>query len=294
MLDLIVNRNAKKGKGKRMLEEVVARLDARGAQYRVFFPEQRGEIATIASRLSREKDQVLVAMGGDGTLNEVLCGIDDPANAVLGVIPTGTGNDFAAAAGIPEGAAAVDLLLDGEPVYTDYLECGDGKRSMNIAGLGIDVDILKRCEKKHGTSRGKYFRSLLAALCRYRPLHMEVTADGETKPYDALIAAACNGDRFGGGIPICPPARIDDGKLDLVVVDCPRRALIPFELIRLMKGKILQRPIAHHLLCDEVRIVPDSCDFIQLDGELVAADKLCARVVSGKLKLYRRPHVQSL
>lgn len=287
MLHLIVNPGACEGKGKNILEEVENRLKERGVEYDVFCPKARGEIRSHVAELTKEGGKTVIAMGGDGTLNEVMCGISNVEGTVLGLIPAGTGNDFAEAAHIPAGADALSLILDGEPKYTDFLDCGT-YRSINIAGLGIDVDILERCERKeHGSERGKYLSALLASIVKFQAIDMEVTVDGEKHELKALLAAACNGSQFGGGIPICPPALLDDGKLDLVLIKCPRRLKIPVELMKLMKGKILNRPIARHILCEEVRIVPAVKGNAQYDGELHPADELHVKVVSGKLRMYR-------
>ncbi len=286
MLHIVANPNAKHGK-KSCLSAVEARLRERGAEYEFYFSEHRGHPTELARQISQAGEGVLVAMGGDGTLNEVVCGMEN-FDIPLGLIPAGTGNDFAEAAKIPYGAAAVDLLLDSTPKFTDYLECGNGRRSINIAGLGIDVDILKRCEKKkHGSARGKYFRSLLASILHYRGVDVEITVNGQTERRHALIAAACNGTQFGGGIKFCPPAVLDDGKLDLMYVDQPKAVTVPAYLIKLKKGKILSLPLTHHLLCEEVRIVPAPPDCVQYDGEFFPAEELHARVVTGKLKMYR-------
>lgn len=159
---------------------------------------------------------------------------------------------------------------------------------MNIAGTGIDVEILRRCRRmKHGTNKGKYFRALVACLFRYRGTKLRVTVNGETREYTALIAAVCNGTQLGGGIPLCPPAVIDDGQLELIIVDCPPpRTLVP-ELIRLMRGKLLTRPITHHIPCNGAVIEGEGNIFVQYDGEICEEGALNARVVSGALKLYR-------
>ncbi len=295
MLHFIVNPNAYAA-DPATLSALEEKLKARGAEYDIFLSQEKGEIAGHVRALTeREGEHTVVAVGGDGTLNEVLCGIADPARVTLGLIPLGTGNDFAAAANIPVGLEALSLILDGEAKYTDYLECGDERRSINIAGLGIDVDILERMERRR--ERGKkasYFKCLIASLMKYRGIGMRVKVNGEEKEYKSLLAAVCNGRQFGGGIPICPPAVLDDGKLDLLVVDCPNRLKIPFHLVLLMKGKILTRKIAHHMLCEEVEILPEKGGSAQYDGELFPAEGLSVRVVSGKLKVFRGENAQSV
>ena len=285
MLNVIVNRKARRvGK---LIAKTEKRLAAAGIAYRIFYTDKPGAAFKYARSLSSAGGTEFLVVGGDGTVNEVLSGLVDPSVCTLAMLPAGTGNDFAAAAGIPVGLRALDLYFNGVPRPVDYIECGT-RRSMNIAGTGIDVEILRRCQRmKHGTNKGKYFRALVACLLRYRGTKVRVTVNGETREYTALIAAVCNGTRLGGGIPLCPPAKIDDGQLELVIVDCPPlRTLVP-ELVRLMRGKLLTRPIAHHIPCSGAVIEGEGNIFVQYDGEICEEGALNARIVSGALKLYR-------
>ena len=285
MLNVIVNQQARRVK--KLVAKTEERLTAAGVAYRVFYTDKPGAAMKYARSLSAAGGTEFLVVGGDGTVNEVLSGLTDPAACTLAMLPAGTGNDFAAAAGIPVGLRALDLYFNGVPRPVDYVECGT-RRSMNIAGTGIDVEILRRCQRmKHGTNKGKYFRALVACLLRYRGTKVRVTVNGETREYTALIAAVCNGTRLGGGIPLCPPAKIDDGQLELVIVDCPPlRTLVP-ELVRLMRGKLLTRPIAHHIPCSGAVIEGEGNIFVQYDGEICEEGALNARIVSGALKLYR-------
>ena len=285
MLNVIVNQQARRVK--KLVAKTEERLTAAGVAYRIFYTDKPGAAFKYARSLSSAGGTEFLVVGGDGTVNEVLSGLTDPAACTLVMLPAGTGNDFAAAAGIPVGLRALDLYFNGVPRPVDYIECGT-RRSMNIAGTGIDVEILRRCQRmKHGTNKGKYFRALVACLLRYRGTKVRVTVNGETREYTALIAAVCNGTRLGGGIPLCPPAKIDDGQLELVIVDCPPlRTLVP-ELVRLMRGKLLTRPIAHHIPCSGAVIEGEGNIFVQYDGEICEEGALNARIVSGALKLYR-------
>ena len=287
MLNVIVN--PKVHKMKKLVAEVDRRFKERGATCRFFYSSKRGDARKYAHSLTAAGQTELVVIGGDGTVNEVLSGMVDPSAVTLGIIPAGTGNDFASVAGIPLGAKAVDVILDGEAQPTDYIECGT-RRSLNIAGTGMDVEILRRCENmKYGGRKGKYFRSLLATLFRYRGSRLRVTVDGETKEFHAMIAAVCNGKRLGGGIPLCPVAEVDDGLMELVVVDCPKRGKLLPALIKLMRGKLLEEPITHHMSCRAASVtLPDGKIYVQYDGEILEEESLNAYLVSGRLRIWRR------
>ena len=285
MLHFIVNPHARKIA--KVVGELKARLAETDAAWELFEGASREEMTAYVHKLTEEGERRIVAVGGDGTLNDVVNALSSPDGVELGLIPAGTGNDFAEAAGIPFGAAALDLILNGEAKETDYLDCG-AFRSINIAGLGIDVDVLERCYRmKRGSDRGKYFRALLSSLIHYRGQRVKVTADGAEQELTALIAVACNGTQFGGGIPIDPLARMDDGKIDLLLVELPKRWKIPFYLIKLMHGKAPSLPIVKRSLCEEVTIEQRDGEFVQLDGELIRSKVLTTKIVHGKLKVYR-------
>lgn len=283
MLDLIVK--PQKGKRDKELKRIEARLKERGVAYEMHYTASQGDAVSLARRLSEAGRREIVAVGGDGTFNEVLCGLDDPVRCTLGLIPLGTGNDFAATAGIPYGLDALDLILGGTPAEIDYIEFSDGRRSLNITGVGLDVDIIERSEKKHG--KGKYIRSMLVSLFRFRGIRLTASANGEEHTVNAFIAAVCNGKQCGGGIPTCPPAEIDDGKLELMYVEYPKFRKIPVALIKLMKGKIYDLPFAHRVTCESAVIRPEKPCNAQFDGELHRVETLEARIVHG-LRIYRK------
>ncbi len=286
MFNIIVNRHARRIK--KLTAAMEKKLRAQDIAYRMFYTERTGDAGKYARSLSAAGGRDFIVVGGDGTLNEVVSGLTDPAVCTLGLVPAGTGNDFATSMRIPHGIRALDLILSGEPQPVDYIECGT-RRSINIVGTGIDVEILRRCATmRYGTNRGKYFRSLIATLMHYKGTRLLVTVNGETKEYFALIAALCNGKEFGGGIPICPVADTSDGSMELVIVESPaRRHYLP-ELINLMRGKILERHITHHIPCSAALIAsPDGKIFAQFDGEIEETEALNAHLVAGKLRMYR-------
>lgn len=113
MYNVIANPQAGEGKKKKLLERALARFAERGKQVRLYQTEKPGDAAAFAAKLSREGEGDIVAFGGDGTLHEVLKGFENFGSCALGLIPAGTGNDFAASAGIPlQPEAAVDLIAD--------------------------------------------------------------------------------------------------------------------------------------------------------------------------------------
>ena len=160
------------------------------------------------------------AWGGDGTVNEVgavLAG----TNAALAIVPAGSGNGFARALGIPRNpAAAIDAGLRGLERLVDVGEL-NGKPFFNIAGVGVDARIAERfnaCERgKRGL--GPYVRIGMTEAFAYRAQACEIDLDGVSFSGPLLLAAFANGREDGNRICIAPDARLDDGRLDAVIVE---------------------------------------------------------------------------
>ena len=146
MLDLIVNPSAGKDgkKVKKILPLVEKRLLERGIEYVIHATKMPKQATTLTQTLITSGATDIVVVGGDGTLHEVINGFSDFERVNLGIIPCGTGNDFINSINLPlDPIKAIDLIIDGTAKYTDFMQMPT-VRGLNIIGMGIDVDVLKR------------------------------------------------------------------------------------------------------------------------------------------------------
>lgn len=288
MYHLIYNPTAGKGKAQRSRAAIEGKLRALNVAYRFHETQAKGDARRIAQELTQSGEREIIAIGGDGTVHEVLNGIVNPQSVHLGVIPCGSGNDFATAAGIsadPEEAMA--LILENAPKYTDYLECS-GVRGLNVIGTGIDVEILRRCYKaKLLKGSLNYFVSLLISLIRFSLYQFTTERDERKGEHNGLIVCACNGKQFGGGIAICPDAICDDGVMNIVLVQDVRKSMVPGALIKLMGGKILRQPYTLHEHAKRLKVEFVQPAPLQIDGEIYEDLPFDVQVISGELKMYR-------
>ena len=286
MINIIVNPKANGKKAAKIAKKVDKYLTGKGVEHAFFYTDAPRHAIKLAEELSKTSDTI-VALGGDGTINEVLNGLDTE-KVKFGIIPSGSGNDFIAAAGIPQKPIeAVDLILSGEAKPTDYMVCG-GVRGLNIIGTGIDVDILKRC-KKSKILRGKlqYVISLVISLIKFRFYKFYICKGEEKTEKEALIACVGNGHRLGGGIRMCPEAKIDDGELDFVIAGKLKKRKIPHAFVKLMQGKILEQDFTSFERCEHVRLEFDKPVTIQVDGELYDGLDFDLSIVKSGIKIYR-------
>lgn len=287
MIDLIINPHASRGKARKKAAKVVKILEEKNVEFTAHYTTRAKEAIEIAKKLSDEGATDIIALGGDGTVNEVLNGIN-PETVRLGIIPTGTGNDFVSAAKIPTDVKkAVDIILNGDAKSTDYMVCG-GIRGINAIGTGIDVDVLKRYAKAK-VFKGKiaYVFALISSLIHFQFYKFKVVKGEEKEDKTALIACVGNGFRIGGGIRMCPKAVIDDGLLDFVVVNELKKSHIPLAFIKLMKGKILEQDFTTMERVDHVEIEFDKPSTVQIDGELYENLDFDLSLIKGGVKVYR-------
>ena len=287
MLHIIYNPTAGKRRAAKNVAQVERILQEKGVEYEVHATCEAHDGERIARNLTERGETEIVVLGGDGTLHEVLNGLVDPSVCTLGLIPSGTGNDFAANIGIPLNVAqATEIVLNGEAKNTDYIEVSD-RRCMNVGGIGMDVDVLERCSRGKMHGKLKYLMSLIKSVFAFKGYPVTVVIDGKESKHNALLVDVCNGKVYGGGIPICPKAEVADGKISAVIVDGIKgKWELIKTLIKLLKGKMLEYEKTSYCLCDEVIVTSEKPCIVQLDGELYPDLKFHAKIKTG-LKFHR-------
>lgn len=293
MLTFVVNPKAGKGKGLRNMKKIIKVLSNRGETFKVVYSEYANEIPKLVKNLCDEGADNIIAVGGDGTINEALNGIVDPDKTKFGIIPSGSGNDFASFLGISKKPLeALNTILKDNAVYTDYFEIGDEEkkvRCMNIAGTGIDAEVLKHYNNSRLKGKTQYLWSLLVTIKRFQFFKFKAVFNGQTSEHSGFIAAVCNGKQFGRGIPISPDSDAHDGKLDLIIVnEIPRKKIMWALQKKLLKGKIMEVPEAEHHFVEEVEIICEKDSFpLNVDGELYDDISFKCRIVHNKLRIFQ-------
>ncbi len=289
MYNIIVNPTGGKGKSLKTLSKVEEILKNKGCEYKVYKTDYKGHATEIVKELSRIPDTKLIVLGGDGSFNEILNGIECFENVTLGLVPCGTGNDFVSAFKHPKKVKdAMDIILNGNAAFVDYIQLED-RRCLNVLGGGMDVDVLlKYAEMKHFHGKMKYYASLLYTLAHTKWHQLRLTLDdGESMDRSVFMIGVGNGRSIGGGMPICPNAVVDDGKLSIVVVNQLKKSRIPTALISFLSGKHVKKDFVEEFTAKKVRIdILDDSKF-EADGEVFGAEKIECEVVSNKLKIYR-------
>lgn len=289
--------------GLRLRPQIERALADAGVEASIAETASAGHAVDLARQAVRDGVGIIAAAGGDGTIHDVANGIlqateDSPSAVALGIIPIGTGNDFAKVVpGAARWAAAVRTIAAGRstPYDVGIARWGNQREYfLNAIGTGVDVEVVRQIQRLgRGTGPLVYLEGLFRALARYRALPLSITADGTLQDRKIVLAAVSNGRCVGGMFRIAPGASPADGRLDLCVVeDMPmvsQLALVP----RILRGThVSSRRVESRLVRAVVLRVPAGLPlYFQIDGELrepAGVRELRVDVMPGRLRVVSR------
>jgi diacylglycerol kinase (ATP) len=297
---IIVNPTSGGGRARRVSENILVGMERRGVNATMVATTVPRDAMRLGLEAARSGVDLVVAAGGDGTVHETANGllralaegVDGP---VLGVLPLGSGNDFAKLVGpLDDLDRSMDILVEGEPRRFDAARAswvGAEHWFINAAGTGIDVEVVRQILRKRGRATAtvaRYLSAVLRALVRYRAIPLRITMDGQVMEREVMIIAAANGRCIGGGFWICPNAEPEDGQFDICMVNRVSFAGALRALPLIMRGKHEKHPKVEMYRAKQVVIEamgPDALYF-QMDGELHEppdARALTLRILPGAL-----------
>ena len=287
MLEIIVNPAAGNGRTKGIAQELSRYLTEKNTAHRLVYTQAPDHATELARDAAARGVDTVIAVGGDGTITEAARGLAHTGTA-LGIIPSGTGNDFIKAIGIPrDWRSAVDFILThpARPVNTGTV---NDRFFMNACGAGFDVMVLDYSieAKKHCSGIWPYFYGILRAIKNYKPFRMRVEIGEDTViERDCMLCSVANGKYFGGGIPIAKQADVTDGLLDILVVDAVPRWKIPFYLPSIMLGTLPRRKPAHLFKAAKCKLSSPGMR-LNLDGEILPMDDVSFTLETDALKVH--------
>ncbi|MEP6696295.1 MAG: diacylglycerol kinase family protein [Pseudonocardiales bacterium] len=293
-LTVVHNPHAGRGRARAAAAPALAGLRSRGLEVDEVCGRDRAEALDLCHAAVAGGTSALVALGGDGTVHlaiQAVAGLRTP----LGIIPAGTGNDFAAAAGVPNDLdAAVEMVAAGRTRALDAVRASDDAGHEQwwgcVLGAGFDSAVNERANgMRWPRGRRRYDIAVLAELIRMSPRAFVVEVDGQRQEFLATFVAVGNASAYGGGMRIVPAADLTDGLLDVVVVGPVSRR----ELIRIKPRVYSGRHIGHRavrtLRGAVVRLESDGV-VAYADGERLAALPVTSRCVPGALNVLAAPN----
>ena len=264
----IINPTAKNGRVMTIWQQVASELENRIVSYDYAVSTSEENVSELAESAAK-KGYIVVGVGGDGTVSRI-AGALVGKNAIFGLIPAGTGNDFARTFAIPkEPLAAVEVLLQGKTTPID-LGCINGRYFCNVIGAGLDAQVVEDANKVFKRFSGSlaYLLALMRQLFIYRPRRVKITMNDQKIYVNAWLIAVANARYYGSGMMVAPQADPRDGYLDVVVV----QNISLFHFLRLFplvyKGLHINHGAVRKWRTMQLRVESEEPLAIQVDGEL--------------------------
>lgn len=272
---MIVNPNAGKKTGRQIAENAAARLNDAGLSVQMFISEKPGGTLSIARSLSQTEWSGVIAVGGDGSLFEVLNGLCSDKSVIsipIGQIPVGTGNSYIKDLGISSVDDAVQSIIAGECCLVDlgWFTCNSVHyRFINLLGVGFVSNVARRSARYKVFGARSYIFGIIEEIIHLDPVPIRLQVDDEVIERRAIFVEICNSRYTGGDMLIAPSAKIDDGLLDVVIMKDTTRLRALKLLPTIFTGTHLETPEfevfrGHHIKLESERpmaLTPDGETF---------------------------------
>ncbi|MBS3786968.1 diacylglycerol kinase family lipid kinase [Candidatus Bipolaricaulota bacterium] len=265
---IVVNPVAGGGTSLKKLPKVEKILDSEDVKYDIVRTRFPGHATELAGQIEASGDRV-VAMGGDGTVREVLNGILSP-DTPIGIIPAGMGNDFARSLGISTDVSRASQYLINTAIKKVDLGVERGK-FFNVMGVGFPSHVVERFNRyKRGPVRSSliYFIGLLRSVTDLDNYEFQLELDGNTRNQRANAIFVTNSRFTAGGLELVPQAEMDDGLLDVAIISGAGRMELLLALRQAYRGEHVNHPKIEFLRAKKVRIESRSRLIKMFDGEL--------------------------
>lgn len=269
---VLVNPTANRGRGRKLFSYIKRLFEKENFNFNIEFTEgKEGTIRQVENALEKGAE-VIVAAGGDGTVNEIVNGLK--GRGILGIIPIGRGNDIAISLKIPRNIEkAIKILKNGNYFKID-LGLVDGRYFVGITGIGFDAEVNRSANKISLKGSLAYILSVFTTLIKYKPKECEISFDGNKWKGEITLVAIGNTKNYAGGMKILPNARLDDGYFDICLIEkiSPLELILHFPLI--FFGKHTINPHVKMYRAKEVIVKGPEDLMATMDGELISGKKL--------------------
>jgi diacylglycerol kinase (ATP) len=283
----IVNPTGGGGHAGKVWTKIARLLDKSGQPYSAYLTREQGDGTWLAAKAVEEGAELVVAVGGDGTIREVLNGIV-LKETIFGIIPLGTGNGFRHSTAI---SGRWEEALNGLSYWSPRLvDVGRVNKSLflNVVGIGFDAAVEQLASGKYHNLKGflAYVPAFIEELASFKHFKAKLYYNNHDQLIkDALLVLISNGAYYGGQMCIAPQASIDDGKLDLTII----KNIQPAETAVIAAQALLKRPFEHDSISLEritkITITADNDVPIHIDGEVVLSQPIEIEIFPKALNL---------
>lgn len=287
-IPVILNPSARNGAVRERVAPLRAALAARGREATVIESQSDTHASELAAAHARDGASVVVSLGGDGMVRAVAAGLVGTRTA-LGIVAGGRGNDFIGKLGIPKDVAgAASIVVDGAERTIDVLDL-DGRICVGNVSLGLDGTVQEFADAaRRIKGHWVYTYGVARAVLRPRRTRLVLTIDGTPRDFVGYSAGFANSGRYGGGLKLSPTAEVDDGLIDVVLLNDVPLLKLAAQLVAFNVGKAHLHPDITFERAREVGIAtPHGGEPVKVfaDGDLVGQTPATVRIRPGALRV---------
>ncbi len=242
-------------------------LDKSKFDYQIIYTKKAGHAIKLSEKAVKQAVDIVVAVGGDGTINEVAGGLIG-TDVILGLVPGGSGNGLARHLNIPLHAEGALKLINS--CHVSKIDTGiiNGRPFVSLAGVGFDALVAKIFAKEPHRGFLTYFRIVAGRYQHYKPKHYSVVIDNREKIHkEALFITLANSNQFGYNTTIAPNAKLNDGMMDVCIVEKPTIFEMPLIINLLFLKMIHHSKYVNIYKAKEVKVFRDKNRTVNIDGE---------------------------
>ncbi|MBD3415182.1 MAG: YegS/Rv2252/BmrU family lipid kinase [Candidatus Aminicenantes bacterium] len=297
---IIINPESNKGQTGKKWGRIQEALKSFFKEFKYEFTEMPTHATEISRAAIKEGSELIVGVGGDGTMNEIANGFFENKKIInpdtsLGIVPSGTGSDFSKSLNIPpqlnQSIKVItqnnrsDIIDIGRVQYQSLKGESKERFFLNIGDFGFGAEVVKQVEKKRLKRKASsYLRSVIFTFISYKNKRLNIKVDGKEYPTDDyLIGAISNGSIFGKGMKVAPLARLDDGFFDVILVKGMEKTEFFLNVWRLYQGTHLTHSKIAFLRGKKIEVSSANHEdvLIEVDGELIGKAPAVFEIIPG-------------
>lgn len=284
----IVNPVAGKGHALKIVPSIKSTMESiTDTQYEIVYSKEPWDAEKIARDYAEKGTDIVFAVGGDGTVNEVANGLVN-TNTAMAIIPGGTGNDFIRSLGITGSPCEIiQRTLKGNRKKID-IGLINGRYFVNISSVGFDAEVAiaaQKAKKFFISGSAAYVAGLISVIFTSRPKAIKMKADNIEVSDSILLVAVANGKYYGGGMKAAPDAVIDDGLFDICFISHIAKIKMFFLFPLFMKGKHKIIREVKFYRASRVTIEAEKPIYINIDGEIIQDTNVTFELIKGGLAI---------
>lgn len=291
-LFLILNPAAGKNKGEKAIEKALPLLESKGIQLEVQTSNYTGHSIQLAHEFNPANYDGIVAVGGDGTLFEIINGLlkkHQNFDIPIGQIPVGTGNSFIKDLEIHTIEDAVEKIAGGKTRKVDvgFFKYPEGEYYfINLLGTGFVSNVAHRAGKYKALGPLSYVIGVFEEVVQLQSVPLEMTIDGKVYQRDYIFTEICNSTRTGGNMIMAPDAKIDDGLLDIILLNNISKFNLLKVFPQIFKGTHVNDSHAETFKGRKIKIVTETPQRLTPDGEVFGTTPLEVSILPQKITMF--------